>query len=173
MESMRVWAQDKMMREEYKINQASPEILSRTGIDPDEIARGTARQVYDYNVNTNWNEFQRQFQDAMQPVRVAIDAIQQATGNVPIEDYENYILVQNQASSRSRVEIDEFSRRYYTPIIEQVNAVIDAIMKARGWRLRDKNKRAQVYAEVRQYLIAKHGLERNAYYQSHNMRKLK
>jgi hypothetical protein len=172
MESMRVWAQDQMMREEYKINQASPEILSRTGIDPDEIARGTARQVYDYNVNTNWNEFQRQFQDAMQPVRVAIDAIQQATGNVPIEDYENYILVQNQASSRSRVEIDEFSRRYYTPIIEQVNAVIDAIMKARGWRLRDKNKRAQVYAEVRQYLIAKHGLERNAYYQSHNMRKL-
>ena len=172
MESMRVWAQDQMMREEYKINQASPEILSRTGIDPDEIARGTARQVYDYNVNTNWNEFQRQFQDAMQPVRVAIDAIQQATGNVPIEDYENYILVQNQASSRSRVEIDEFSRRYYTPIIEQVNAVIDAIMKARGWRLRDKKKRAQVYAEVRQYLIAKHGLERNAYYQSHNMRKL-
>lgn len=146
--------------------------LFKTGIDPTKLASESARQVYDYNVSRTWNEFQRQFQDAMQPVRVAIDAIQQATGNVPIEDYENYILVQNQSSSRSRVEIDEFSRNYYTPVINQVNAVIDSIMQARGWKLKDKKKRSQVYAEVRQYLIAKHGLERNEYYQSHNLRKL-
>ncbi|MBQ2258929.1 MAG: hypothetical protein II339_01565, partial [Spirochaetales bacterium] len=166
METVRGWAKDQTMREEYKINEATPELLSRTGIDPTEASRETARSTYDRVVSDSWQEFQRQFQDAMQPVRIAIDAIQQETGNIPIEDYENYILIQNHASSRSRVEIDEFHRKYYSPIIEQVNAIIDKIMKARGYKINDKKRRAEVYAEVKQYLIAKHGLERNAYYQS-------
>lgn len=147
-------------------------VLYRTGIDPTEMAHESAKQVYDKVVNDTWQEFQRQFQDAMQPVRIAIDAIQQETGNIPIEDYENYILVQNQASSRSRVEIDDFARRYYSPIIEQVNRMIDIILEARHYDKHDKTKRAEVYAEIRQYMIAKHGLERNEYYQTHKMRRL-
>lgn len=171
-DSIRGWAQDQIMREEYKINEATPELLSRTGIDPTEIATETAGMVYDRVVRSNWQEFQRQFQDAMQPVRIAIDAIQQATGNVPIEDYENYLFAQNQASSRSRVEIDDFARRYYSPIIEQVNKIIDTILEARGYEKNDKTKRAEVYKEVRNYLIAKHGLERNEYYQTHKTRRM-
>lgn len=166
METVRGWAQDQMMREDYGVNKATQDIIYRTGIDPTEAASQTAKEVYDNVVHDNWQEFQRQFQDAMQPVRIAIDAIQQETGNIPIEDYENYILIQNQASSRSRVEIDEFHRKYYSPIIEQVNAIIDKIMTARGYKINDKKRRAEVYAEIKQYLIAKHGLERNAYYQS-------
>ena len=173
MDTIEGWAKDKVMREEYKINEATPEIMSRTGISPTEIAKATAAEVYANHVSATWNEFQRQFQDAMQPVRVAIDAIQQETGNVPIEDYENYILIQNQSSSRSRVEIDNFQRKFYSPIIKQVNALIDKIMESRGWKLNDEKKRSEVYKEVRQYLIAKHGLERNKYYQTHKMRHLK
>ena len=173
MDTIEGWAKDKVMREEYKINEATPEIMSRTGIDPTEIAKATAAEVYANHVSATWNEFQRQFQDAMQPVRVVYDAIQQETGNVPIEDYENYILVQNQSSSRSRVEIDNFQRKFYSPIIKQVNALIDKIMESRGWKLNDEKKRSEVYKEVRQYLIAKHGLERNKYYQEHKMRHLK
>lgn len=166
MESTRGWAQDQMMREEYAINEATPEILSRTGIDPSEVATETARQVYSRTVQARWQEAQRQFQDAMQPVRIAIDAIQQETGNIPIEDYENYLLIKNQASSRSRVEIDNFQRRYFSPVVEQVNKIIDQIMESRGWNVKDKSKRTGVYSEVKQYLIAKHGLERNELFRS-------
>ena len=143
-----------------------------TGIDPTEVARESARETYGRVVNKGWQEFQRQFQDAYQPVRVAIDAIQQETGNIPIEDYENYLLIQNQMSSRSRVEIDSFSRRYYSPIIEQINSIIDKIITSTGLDPKNKEHRASVYNEVKRYLIAKHGLERNEYYQSHNTRKL-
>ena len=171
MDSIRGWAQDQMMREEYKINEAkTPEILSRTGINPTTVSRETAAQVYDRVVNQDWQEFQRQFQDAFQPVRIAIEAIQQETGNIPIEDYENYLLIQNQMSSRSRVEIDEFARKQYSPIIEQVNAIINKIMEMRNLDVNNREQRAEVYKEVRQYLIAKHGLERNKYYQTHKTR---
>lgn len=166
MKTIEGWAKDTNMREEYKINEATPEILSRTGIDPTEAASETAKQVYGRVIQDNWNEFQRQFQDDKQPVRIAIDAIQQETGNVPIEDYENYILISNQASSRSRVEIDKFARKYYSPIIDKTNRIIDKILEKRGFNIKDEAKRAEVYAEIRQYLIAKHGLERNAYYQA-------
>lgn len=173
MDTLEGWAKDKMMREEYKVNEAQPELMSRTGIDPTEASRETARKTYDRVVTQQWQEFQRQFQDAMQPVRIAIDAIQQETGNIPIEDYENYLLIQNQSSSRSRVEIDTFARNYYSPIIEQVNHIIDLMLEARHYDKTDKAKRAEAYAELKQYLIAKHGLERNLYYQTHNLRKLK
>ena len=172
METIEGWAKDTRMREEYNINEASPEIMSRTGIDPTEIATTTAKEVYDRLVSEAWQEFQRQFQDAMQPVRIAIDAIQQETGNLPIEDYENFILIHNQASSRSRVQIDNFQRRYYNPIVKKVEEIIDMILEARGLDIKDKALRADVYKEIRQYMIAKHGLERNAYYQARKMRKI-
>ncbi len=166
------WAKDTNMRNELGINEATPELLSRTGIDPTEVSRETARATYERVVQDQYQEFQRQFQDAMQPVRIAIDAIQQETGNLPIEDHENFLLIQNQASSRSRVEIDNFTRRYYSPIVEAVDSIIDQILESRGYDKKDKKKRAEAYAEIRQYMIAKHGLERNLYYQSHNTRKL-
>lgn len=172
METVRGWAKDQTMREEYKINEATPELLSRTGIDPTEASRETARSTYDRVVADSWQEFQRQFQDAMQPVRIAIDAIQQETGNIPIEDYENYILIQNHASSRSRVEIDEFVYKHYKPLIAKVNEVVSKIIEARGGNIKSEKERAYAYQELKVYLIAKHGLERNKYYQSTNTRKL-
>ena len=141
-------------------------LFMRTGITPTEVSSETAKQVYDRVVVSRWNEFQRQFQDAYQPVRVAVDAIQQETGNIPIEDYENYLLIQNLSSSRSRVEIDNFQIKYYSPIVKQVNTIIDQLLEARGLKVDDKDNRAAAYKEVLNYLVAKHGLERNEYYQS-------
>lgn len=157
----------------FHIERGSDEVEStkyNTTIDPDTVAQETAKQTYDRVVKDRWQEFQRQFQDAYQPVRVAIDAIQQETGNIPIEEYENYLLIQNQASSRSRVEIDTFSRRFYSPIIDQTNKIISQILESRNLDVNDKNNRAEVYKEILHYLIAKHGLERNEYYQTHKKR---
>ena len=145
---------------------------SRKSLDPTQVASETAKQVYDREVKRDWQEFQRQFQDAFQPVRIALDAIQQDTGNITIEDYENYLLIQNQSSSRSRAEIDKFRDRYYNPIINQLNSIIDNVLESRGLNKHDEKLRSEVYEEVRQYLIAKHGIERNQYYQSHKTRKL-
>ena len=47
------------------------------------------------------------------------------------------------------------------------------MLEARHYDKTDETKRAEAYAELKQYLIAKHGLERNLYYQTHNLRKLK
>lgn len=148
-------------------------ILYNIPIDPETISRETAKEVYDRVVNQSWQEFQREFQDAYQPVRIAIEAIQQETGNIPIEDYENYLLIQNQSSSRSRVEIDNFERRYYSPIIGHINSIIDKLLETRGLDKHSQSARAEAYQEVVKYLIAKHGIERNKYYQSKKKRNLK
>lgn len=192
MDTIKGWAQEQMMREEYKINKAAPEILSRTGID--DITFTTAREAYDrvtfnsfteiYNAIRSavgfqekikaakegwlkiWNEFQMENQDAQQAVRTAFDAIQKETGNIPIEDFENYLDLENQMQSRSEEEIEKFKLECYNPLIDQINAIITSVMIARGIKPNKKSKRAEVYAEVRLYLMAKHGLERNLKFQS-------
>lgn len=150
-------------------------VLFKSNVSPAEVARIGAARTYDKVVKQSWQEFQRQFQDAFQPVRIAIEAIQHETGDIPIEDYENYLLIQNQSSSRSRVEIDDFASKYYSPIIDKIQRAIDSIMASRGFNRKERKNeenRAEVYREVIQYLIAKHGLERNEYYQTHNTRKM-
>ena len=141
-------------------------------LDPETASRETTKEVYDRVVKGSWQEFQRQFQDAYQPVRIAIEAIQQETGNMPIQDYENYLLIQNQSSSRSRVETDNFVRKYYKPIIKHLEKLIDKIAKRDGMDAKDKETRAVIYSDIIKYLIAKHGLERNKYYQEHRTRNL-
>ena len=195
METIEGWAKDTNMRNELGINQAdnqSPELLSRTGID--DIAFTTARDAYE-TVTFNgfaeildsihnatgfkakmdeamtgwrkvWNEWQMENQDDQQAVRAGLEAIQKETGNIPIEDFENYLLAENQMSSRSAEEIEIYLKKNFAPIVDQINDIITSVLKARGLKHKNKKLRIEVYKEVRQYLIAKHGLERNAYYQN-------
>lgn len=192
MDTIEGWAKDQLMREEYKVNESTPEILSRTGID--DIAFTTAREAYEtvtFNGFTEimkaiqsatgfkgkvkaiktgllkiWNEVQMENQDAQQAVIAGIEAIQKETGNIPVEDFENYLMAENQSQSRSAEEIESFLQNYFAPIVDHINTIITAVMKARGLNPKNKKKRAEIYAEVRNYMIAKHGLERNAYYQT-------
>ena len=195
MDSIRGWAQDQIMREELGINEANnatPEILSRTGID--EIAFTSAREAYEtvtFNSFTEimnsirnatgfkakvqaikegwlkvWNEYQMENQDAQQAVITGIEAIQKETGNIPVQDFENYLYAENQMRARAAKEIESFLNKHFAPIVDQINDIITSVLKARGLDPKNKNLRIQVNNEVRQYLIAKHGLERNAYYQA-------
>lgn len=195
METIEGWAKDTNMRNELGINQAdnqSPELMSRTGID--DIAFTTARDAYEtvtfngfteildsihnatgFKAKMNeamtgwrkvWNEWQMENQDDQQAVRTGIEAIQKETGNIPIEDFENYLLAENQMSSRSAEEIEIYLKKNFAPIVDQINDIITSVLKARGLKHKNKKLRMEVYKEVRQYLIAKHGLERNAYYQN-------
>ena len=195
MDTLTGWARNEMMREEYKINEANtatPKILSRTGID--DIAFTSAREAYEtvtFNGFTEimnsirnatgfketvkaikegwlkiWNEFQMENQDAQQAVITGIEAIQRETGNIPIEDFENYLFAENQMQARSAEEIESFKNNQFDAIVDQINAIITDIMTSRGLNPKKKKKRVEVSNEVRQYLIAKHGIERNKYYQN-------
>lgn len=193
MDTIEGWAKDTNMRNELGINEANtPEILSRTGID--DIAFTNAREAYEtvtFNGFTEimksimnasgfkakaqavkegllkvWNEYQMENQDAQQAVITGIEAIQRETGNMPIEDFENYQLAENQTQSRASEEIESFFNNQFAAIVDQINDIITSVMKARGMMYKNKKHRAVVYNGVRQYLIAKHGLERNKYYQN-------
>lgn len=192
METIDGWANDTNMRNELGINNDAPEIMSRTGID--DISFTTAREAYEtvtFNGFTEimksiqnatgfkgkikaiktgllkiWNEYQMENQDAQQAVITGIEAIQKETGNIPVEDFENYLRVENQMQSRSAEEIESFLNNQFAAVVDQINDIITSVMMARGVKHRNKKQRASVYNEVRQYLIAKHGLERNMYYQN-------
>ena len=192
------WAKDKMMREEYGINEAHPELLSRTGID--EIEFTSAREAYEavtFNSFTEianmlvqangikgkrkaaksgflkiWNEIQMEHQDSQQAVRAGIEAVQKETGNMPIEDFENYLLAENRMNARSAVEIEQFYDKCIVPMGDAINDVVTAVIESRGGNVTDENTRNRVYAEVVIYLFAKHGLERNDLYQRTRRRPL-
>lgn len=201
MQTLEGWANDLLMKENYGVNVANtstPEILSRTGID--EVAFTSARDAYDavtFNSFTEiwksfidakgfkakkesaksgwrkiWNEYQMENQDDQQAVITGIEAIQKETGFMPIEDYENYLIIKNQTSSRSAEEVEVFKNKYFSPIVDELNNAITLVMFARGMNPTDSKRRAEIYAEVVQYLIAKHGLERNEVFQSTRTRKM-
>ena len=199
METVRGWAQDQMMREEYKINQAeTPEIMSRTGIDDIEFT--TAQEAYEQvtfrsftEIFTNirvangikakmnaiktgllkvWNEYQMEHQDSQQAVLTGIEAIQKETGNIPIEDFENYYLIENQMQGRSAKEIENFNNKY-KHVISAIRNLTTAILESRGLNVNNKKLRADVEQEIRIYVISKSGLERNEVSQSTKTRKLK
>lgn len=133
--------------------------------------KGKAKAVKTGFIKT-WNEYQMEHQDDQQYVIAGMEAIMQETGNTPIEDYENYLFFQNQMQSRSAEEIETYLDRYYKPIIAQINAIVTQILKSRGIKETNRAERMKVYAEVKQYLIAKHGLERNKLYQTTKTRNL-
>lgn len=133
--------------------------------------KGKAKAVRTGFIKT-WNEYQMEHQDSQQYVIAGMEAIMQETGNTPIEDYENYLFFQNQMQSRSAEEIETYLDRYYKPIIAQINAIVTQILKSRGIKETNRAERMKVYAEVKQYLIAKHGLERNKLYQTTKTRNL-
>lgn len=133
--------------------------------------KGKAKAVKTGFIKT-WNEYQMEHQDDQQYVIAGMEAIMQETGNTPIEDYENYLFWQNQMQSRSAEQIETYLDRYYKPIIAQINAIVTQILKSRGIKETNRAERMKVYAEVMQYLIAKHGLERNKLYQTTKTRNL-
>ncbi len=111
-----------------------------------------ARAAYDRRVANVWNKIVTEFQDKNRPVRILIDEIQKVTGNRPIEDYEDYLTMENQQSSVSHAQTENFERFYWMPILKQ----IDAIMKKLGGK--------EAYDDIIRYMMSKHGLERNEYY---------
>ena len=124
--------------------------------DSKEKERVNAREKYEQRVNRAMFQTQEALQDSMLGLKEAMNAITKAEGkNVNIEDidgYENAYLGENRLSSVNKAEADAFAHLVFKPMLAEVSKLC---------------KNAQKRAELVDYIMAKHGLERNAVMRNH------
>ena len=126
--------------------------LFRDG-DAKDYEKAQARETYERRVSTGMFQSREAIQDSMLSLKVAMDAIEEATAGKAkrIEDYdgfENAYLGENRLSSVNQAESAAFAHLLIRPMMEEVNRLAPT---------------AKDRAELIDYMFAKHGLERNAY----------
>ena len=126
--------------------------LFRDG-DAKDYEKAQARETYERRVSTGMFQSREAIQDSMLSLKVAMDAIEEATAGKAkrIEDYdgfENAYLGENRLSSDNQAESAAFAHLLIRPMMEEVNRLAPT---------------AEDRAELIDYMFAKHGLERNAY----------
>ena len=141
----------------FEINESSSKNVADEGImfrdgDSVEYNKAMARDIYEQRVSRGLYQTQEALQDSMLGLKEAMDAILKAEGKGKtyyIEDvagYENAYLGENRLSSVNQAECGEFARRLFKPMLEEVAKLA---------------KSADARAELTDYMMAKHGLERN------------
>lgn len=124
--------------------------LYRDG-DPEVHERTLARDRYEQRVKRGVYQMQEALQDSMLGLREAMEAILKGEGKkkVRIEDvdgFENAYLGENRLSSVNKAEADAFAHILFKPLLDEVGKLAP-------------NKEAR--EELTDYMMAKHGLERN------------
>lgn len=138
------------INEGYSKNVADEGIMFRDG-DSLEYNKAMARDIYEQRVSRGMYQTQEALQDCMLGLKEAMDAILKAEGNgkTYIEDvagYENAYLGENRLSSVNQAECTAFAQTLFKPMLEEVAKLA---------------KTADDRAELTDYMMAKHGLERN------------
>lgn len=138
------------INEGYSKNVADEGIMFRDG-DSVEYNKAMARDIYEQRVSRGMYQTQEALQDSMLGLKEAMDAILKAEGNgkTYIEDvagYENAYLGENRLSSVNQAECTAFAQTLFKPMLEEVAKLA---------------KTADERAELTDYMMAKHGLERN------------
>lgn len=131
-------------------NVAEQDELYRDG-DPEVHERTLARDRYEQRVRRGMYQMQEALQDSMLGLREAMEAILKGEGKkkVRIEDvdgFENAYLGENRLSSVNKAEADAFAHTLFKPLLDEVGKLAP-------------NKEAR--EELTDYMMAKHGLERN------------
>lgn len=110
----------------------------------------SARDIYEQRVSTSSYQAREALQDSMLGLKTAMDAVLKSEGvkkNIEdVEGWENAYLGGNRLSSVSKDEADRFARELFAPMLEEVTKLC-----------KDKSERSTLY----DYMMAKHGLERN------------
>ena len=119
----------------------------------------TLREEYDRKVrvpnksgSVKWTEnlpyrMKESYQDSMAALKTLQDLISEETGN-QIQSHENAYMAENRMSSENKAQAEIYERDFYNPLREAVQALIKA---------------GSSYEDLKSYIIAKHGLERNEY----------
>ncbi len=112
-----------------------------------------ARDAYERRVKSGLYQSREALQDSMLGLRTAMEEVLKAEGNgysgrvEDIPGFENAYLGENRLSSVNQAEVDEFGRRLFKPLLE-IAASFGSSKEARQ--------------ALTDYMMAKHGLERNA-----------
>ncbi len=112
-----------------------------------------ARDAYERRVKSGLYQSREALQDSMLGLRTAMEEVLKAEGNgysgrvEDIPGFENAYLGENRLSSVNQAEVDEFGRRQFKPLLE-IAASFGSSKEARQ--------------ALTDYMMAKHGLERNA-----------
>lgn len=119
-------------------------------VDPFDETIDVARDTYERAAASDALKFQEAWQDKMAGLKVLQNAIEKETGNKATGAEDAY-LYENRMHGKAKNQSENYDRHFYRPLLKAA----DKMMKAKGW------------TEMRQltdYLVAKHGLERNIFY---------
>ena len=129
----------------------------RFRVAPSTPSTGEARRLYDdavrrYNKENNikktenfLHRFLEGYQDSMISVKKLMDAVLKETGN-KLRGSDDVYTAENHLSSKNKAEIEKWERDFMKPLqMEILNLV----------------KKGASYDDIVEYLMAKHGLERN------------
>ena len=131
-------------------NLSEDDELFRDG-DAAEYEKAHARNIYDQRVKRGLFQMQEAMQDSMLSLKEAMNAVLKAEGKskIHIEDvagFENPYLGENRLSSVNQAECNAFAQTLFKPLLNEVSRLAE-----------DKEERAM----LTDYMMAKHGLERN------------
>jgi uncharacterized protein YjaZ len=145
-EKSRLWGKHDMVSLAKRTAEGEdPQLLFRDSVDPDD---DTARAVYDKKAEAIGTRLREAWQDSMINVKNLQDAVLEQRGE-KIEDWENAYMQENNLHGVSKAEAEYYQTNMFAPLIKALNN----LAKAAGMNL----------ADVYDYMIAKHGLERNEY----------
>ena len=126
----------------------SDDALYRTG-DPEIHERELARDRYERRVKSGMFQSQEALQDSMLGLKDAMTAILGKETNIEdVDGFENAYLGENRLSSVNKAEAEAFAHTLFKPMLDEVAKL------ARTEAERE---------ELTDYMMAKHGLERNTY----------
>lgn len=126
----------------------SDDALYRTG-DPEIHERELARDRYERRVKSGMFQSQEALQDSMLGLKEAMTAILGKRTNIEdVDGFENAYLGENRLSSVNKAEADAFAHTLFKPMLDEVAKLT-----------RTEAERE----ELTDYMMAKHGLERNTY----------
>lgn len=124
--------------------------LFRDG-DAAEYEKAHARNIYDQRVKRGMFQMQEAMQDSMLSLKEAMNAVLKAEGKskVHIEDvagFENPYLGENRLSSVNQAECKAFAQTLFKPLLNEVSRLAENAVER---------------TMLTDYMMAKHGLERN------------
>ena len=146
-------AEDIAMQHRLKVGNYSEstdkEVRFRDG-EPQSKERVSAAERYEQRVSRSMFQSQEALQDSMLGLKEAMDAIIKSEGKKMeienIEGFENAYLGENRLSSVNKAEADAFAHLVFKPMLDEVAKLA-------------KNDKER--SELTDYMMAKHGLERN------------
>lgn len=122
--------------------------LYRDG-DPERHERELARDRYERRVKSGMFQSQEALQDSMLGLKEAMTAILGKRTNVEdVDGFENPYLGENRLSSVNKAEADAFAHTLFKPMLDEVAKLA---------------RTEAEHEELTDYMMAKHGLERNTY----------